>query len=88
MKALIAALIFTFALSVNAKSLTPNFQDQNKTKTTTTMDTKTTMSMDSKTTKHPKKSGKCTKDCKDKGSCCSDDNMKKDNSKTPQKDVK
>jgi hypothetical protein len=70
MKALIAALIFTFALSVNAKTLNPNFQDQTKTKTTTTVDTKTI--------KHSKKSGKCSKDCKDKGSCCSDGNMKKD----------
>jgi hypothetical protein len=81
MKALIAALIFTFALSVNAKALNPNFQDQTKTKTTTTVDTKTITSKDSKTMKHSKKSGKCnmdTKDCKDKGSCCSDGNMKKD----------
>jgi hypothetical protein len=78
MKALIAALIFTFALSVNAKTLSPNFQDQPKTKTTTTVDNKTTTSKDSKTMKHSKKSGKCTKDCKDKGSCCSDGNMKKD----------
>ena len=70
MKSLIAALIFAFAITVSAKNLTPVLQNQDKTKTTTTVDTKTTMTKDSKTTKHSKKSGKCSKDCKDKGSCC------------------
>ena len=79
MKSLIAVLMFTFAISLSAKNLTPNLQNPDKKGTVTTTDTKTTVSKDGKTTKKiTKKISKTTtkKECATSGGCCSDDSQK------------
>lgn len=76
MKSLIAVLMFTFAISLSANSMTPNFQNPDKKGTVTTTDTKTTVSKDGKTTKKiTKKISKTTtkKECATSGGCCSDE---------------
>jgi hypothetical protein len=69
MKSIIAALVFAFAISVSAQSVTNTQSTDKKTQTVTKVENK-----NNKTTKK----SKTMKNCKDGSNCCSKDKMSKD----------